>query len=763
MTIVKHTRCFDGYKLSAIPEDLLARLRATPSWRKNLSVAVTRLQAFCELTGKTLVGLSYPSTRALLEEFAAAFYSCLFNDPNERGDPWLRLRLLRLELPRELDFYFPCTSNQKSWRPSFRQLVNEYDRREFDPVLVEFWKGWAAPNAVGVIAEFRLHRFWKRFGPDRTRELMSAARTWLSTRRSEKPTPIEAFAEHAARVGNVDFNDSASISVLVDDFMQKFLPAAHARGVQVGTLLPAWRAFVGFLDSYLLGKFWASPLYALPLPQIGQVPGAKTNLKKTPEGHEVKVALITPVPLHLTDSQAKELLFRDIRREADAILAWARYEVREARKRFEQRATLAKRGVVNTVGHTRYMSTGRTYRVSRDCPEHLEHAAATFEASGLAYLNTGRVAQMIFPTPLAQTAWDLGLPTPALLLAHGAILVRKHPKITSGFLDELELFDADGRQTGLVRTDAGYYLRSTKRRKGKKHAEQDVLLTPETLEVVRDVIALTKPLRAWLREKKSKHWRKLFLATQSMGSPPTAWDSPHEASRRSDWLAQRFSRFAAQADAASGDFSWLKDHDKAIDLAKRFSLKRLRSSAAVLVYLETGSVQQMATALGHETWRPTLLDRYLPKPIQEFFTERWIRLFQTGIVCETLRDSPYLLEASHFATMADLDDFLEHHALRRIPKHLESPDKIGGERREPPSSRVVFGIEVGILTILMSLEAAVRKATQDPCGRAIRWARISEKLVPHLESQAEQPEFKAMVLKARTHVNPRLVEALIYG
>jgi hypothetical protein len=171
----------------------------------------------------------------------------------------------------------------------------------------------------------------------------------------------------------------------------------------------------------------------------------------------------------------------------------------------------------------------------------------------------------------------------------------------------------------------------------------------------------------------------------------------------------------------------------------------------------------MAEALGHAQWEPRLLDHYLPKSLQEFFTERWLRIFQTQILVEALKDSPHILEATSFESMSELDEFLENHALRSIPSHFEDPDEIGAEVTGDPASRVVVCVELGILTVLLSLEGAVRRASHPPCGRAIRWARIAEKLVPHLETQTERPEFRAIVAEAKQRANPSRVAHLIYG
>jgi hypothetical protein len=484
------------------------------------------------------------------------------------------------------------------------------------------------------------------------------------------------------------------------------------------------------------------------MPKIIRAPAETLNLRIT-ANNTVRQNLVTPIPLQVTDAEAKELLFRDIEREVDVVLAWARVEIEQARLRLERRLRLAPTGIVSKrLAQGEW--NGQRHRLSRACSDRLAHAAATFEAVGFKHLNR-RAARLLYPVPIAETTWELGIPTPGLLLAHGAVLVAKHLAITASFLASLELYDRDGQQIGLQETDSGWYLIGVKRRRGSRLAQQQVLLDKESLDVVRDVIALTQPLRDWLRVEGDDRWRRLFLVTSSLGHASRDWDPAADSHTAQRWMASRLSHTLAMSPG------------EASDLAARFSLRRLRSSAAVLVYLRTGSVQRMAEALGHAEWRPQLLDHYLPKPLQEFFTERWLRIFQTQILVEALKESPHILEATSFESMSELDEFLENHALRSIPSHLEDPDGIGAEVTGDPASRVVICVELGILTVLLSLEGAVRRAGHPPCGRAIRWARIAENLVPYLETQRERPEFRAIVAEAKQRANPSSVAHLIYG
>jgi hypothetical protein len=759
LPIFTNSKCFLGYPLQAIAADVAEPLASLgnsgPGWRR-LNSAVLRLECYLQVTKQSInrADLSSSAGAAKLAGFIAALYSSRFED--SLGQPWAIARVLRLAFSEAFRgaspiSAFPSSRNRDSWPAEFLGEIAGFDRASIDEERATFWRGWTIRNSEGKQQSLRLWAIHERYGADVAAQIFEACDHWFRRGRACYVLVVQDFVDYLASLQrDVDFADSTSLGMALSDFFEAFFTARHEAGYDINFAVRDWNKFVSFSGGYLFGKAWATPYPTIPSPRAKSVVGSDCNVRMDKEGRAAKHSLITPVPLKVSDKQAKELLFRQIRAEHDSLLKVAREEIAAARTRVAERKRLAPLGVVSEKSYAG-ANTGLRFRISRDCKDYLAHASATLEQHGLGHLESGRAA-LLYPGPLDETAFELGLPLPQLLLAHATVLVANHPAITPSFLEHLCLYDKNGDRSGLVKTDAGWYLRGLKMRKGAKKAQQEILLNEETLQVVEDLIEMTRPLRDWLRIQKNDSWRRLFLATTSMGNAPTTWSPTHEASRQTGWLSDRFVQRLGI------------ERSEADDLAARFSLKRLRASAGVLVYLNTGSVEQMAKALGHTVYSRRLLDHYLPPEIQRFFVERWIRLFQTGIVCEALKGSPYLLAASNFATMEDLDEFLENHALRRIPRHLEDPDSVGGGKSSTDDgTRVVFGIDVGILTILMSIECAVRRAEITPCGRAIRWAQISERLIPHLEAQKEQPEFVTMVSRARAHVDPTLVESLIHG
>lgn len=754
MPIITNIRSFTDYPLQALDPALATALASTLTKKRSTGVVI-RLECYLQITQQTLsiVEISSDLGKNKISGFISALYSNRFH---QNKQPWYfalsLIKTLRAVGDNHTQSYsYPGTWNIDLWASDFLVKVRAFDSAELDTERINFWRGWEIKNADGREYNVVLWPIYHRYGAKVTEELFKAVQTYyLGSRHGSVPI-VNQFAKYLSGYSSrIDFQNSTDLGRLFADFFLYYFRTAHARGFNLGSSKCRWRAFCIFLEDHLFGKAWASPLPVLPRPSDKKVGVIRTNIRKTASGHEVQQALVTEIPLHVSDAEAKELLFQQIRRDVDILLRWARVEIIDARKRLARRKELAPNGIVS-VGGEYGRTTGLRNRLSRENPDYLTHAAATFEARGFTHLGDGRPISLIYPAPGSQIAWELGIPTHTLLLAHSTALVAVHPIITTSFLEKLNLFDKDGRQTGLVETDAGWYLIGEKLRKGADKAQQRVLLNAETLQAVRDVITMTHPLREYLRAQGYDLWRRLFLATASVGIMPSSWSAARVANAEAGWLAERLQK-QANIDAIEAE-----------SLARRFTLKRLRSSAGVLVYLETGSVEQMAKALGHEYWKASLLDHYLPRPIQEFFVERWIRLFQSGIICEALKDSPYLLESSNFQTMTELDSFLEHHSLRRIPAHLDDPDALNHPIEDTPHARFVFGIEVGTLTLLVSLQNAVSTAKREPCGRAVMWARVAERLMAHLETQIEQPEFHAIVAEAKRHADPRKVETLIYG
>ena len=171
----------------------------------------------------------------------------------------------------------------------------------------------------------------------------------------------------------------------------------------------------------------------------------------------------------------------------------------------------------------------------------------------------------------------------------------------------------------------------------------------------------------------------------------------------------------------------------------------------------------MAEALGHSKYNPTLLRDYLPESILAFFQSRWIRIFQRGLVCEAMKDSPHLLRASSFTSIDELHIFLRNHALKEIPLG-EEPDATQSDTpTNAEISSVYVSVSPGIMSTLLSIEAAVDSAEkpESVCAKAKYWANVS-KLVKSEILRNDDMLLKSHLDKAINMCEPMRVSHMIY-
>ncbi|GGB67228.1 hypothetical protein [Shewanella inventionis] len=177
----------------------------------------------------------------------------------------------------------------------------------------------------------------------------------------------------------------------------------------------------------------------------------------------------------------------------------------------------------------------------------------------------------------------------------------------------------------------------------------------------------------------------------------------------------------------------------------------------------------MSKALGHTNVTRDQLREYLPEPILAFFQSRWVRLFQKAIICEAMKDSEYLLEATKFKKMEDLHQFLTNHALKNISKsvidaHIDSDQKREKKAKSDDNSQVYFSVDKGILVALMSLESAVKSSPDNIAinGYAKYWSKVSEFITSEI-NRGNDRNLKSKLSKAKAHINPKSMENLIYA
>ncbi|MBF4223375.1 hypothetical protein EAY74_24335, partial [Vibrio anguillarum] len=149
-------------------------------------------------------------------------------------------------------------------------------------------------------------------------------------------------------------------------------------------------------------------------------------------------------------------------------------------------------------------------------------------------------------------------------------------------------------------------------------------------------------------------WRKMILVASSIRAicPANLNRNLHSENEFYDWLRDK-SLFDRSSDITPDDTQVISDIH---------SLRSIRRHRGFQIYLETRSMDAVSEALGHENKDAKLLTSYLPKPLMDFFNDRWVRQFQNAILLEAMKDSVYCLEAVNMSA-EDIEEFLSNHGI----------------------------------------------------------------------------------------------------
>ncbi len=644
-------------------------------------------------------------------------------------------------------------------------LISQFKAKVLNEDKVWLWRGWVTKSRDNVVIIAPLYPIYNRLGRKFTQLFFEIIESYCGARKCRHVPCLRSLAlfigQYPSNITPDDFLNPGFMGKFWRDFFIYFVTNAysHGSGARLSTIVTQWRNhFLAFISDYLIPSgLFVESWGALPSPEPKRVSGANTNIICTDLGHEVKSKLLTHIPLHVSDEEAIHLLFKKIEEDFRVVTEWAAWSCNDIWERYERRIALSPLGSPRVIQPIGGLGVNVSWLTDRNNPDHLRNACATFALHGF-QVAADTWLRKLYPVPITQTAVELALPVTDALLPHCFVLVANHPEITPSFLENLEVYDKNGKIIGFVPVDGGYKLISHKgRRNNPNLGQQIVTLNSKTIKVVQQMLILTNPIRDYLRNRNDDQWRFLLLTCpKGFGYPQRVRNLSASTSEPSRKL---------QLVEGLGKTSELSLSERT-SLIERTSLPALRASAGVLIYLKTMSAEKMSKALGHATYSHRLLEHYLPKPILEFFQDRWVRIFQTGIIVEAMKESPYLLEAANFSSMDELHEFLSNHALFEFPQNINSPalGKSMLSRQPTKGNEIIFGVNSGILTALISLEKTVNDHPHTVDSRAIYWAGISAQLVKYIESSmTDRADLQSYLEVARKHARPFSIQGLLHG
>lgn len=767
LTIIKSAISLVHHSIERIPPDVLDLFERCSDSVNPKSVEKTPhllkfLEAFFHVTSfqVTYMGLSSHSFQTAGLGFMRAVLDgavCQMSHVSRMG--YLRCFVKLMDKARENVPLLPSFALTDADSPEARTAWEQM-KQALDTKALRYWHSWEIQGRKGKISYLPIPGIWRSHGEEFAELIYDKYRQNAAKQLAPAHSNFNLFLEYLSRNPEkwpvTTFQHPIEIKKLFLDFMGNNFIQAVENGTDIYSRTKSYSKFIFTIEQVFIDSgVWARPFAGqLPRPVAKSLPGSYTNLTKTKDGIVVKSKLITEVPIHVTDSQAIDILFRKIRADNNLVLKWARLRLDLASKKNIEFNVLAEKGEIITGGN---LNAKHIAEIG------IENLCATYKHKGITYLKEMKKTAL-GKVPRSEIAHCLGVPTVDTFFAFQMLLTHAYPCVTESFFTHFELYNKRGDLSGFLKTNSGYQLVGYKDRKGGALSEQKIKLTDEQADWVKLIISMTTPMRQELKTAGDDAWRYLFLHSGGRVVTPTRPEAVKLNNKTVKYQPTMVGEFMSVGNLSE---------DKAKQFIVRLSVTAFRASAGVEVYLNTHSVEEMARALGHSQYSSSLLSSYLPEAILAFFQTRWIRIFQRGIICRAMKDSPRLLEAARFNDMGELHEFLKNHALREIPEHLQNPDYLqstkqsrtaANDKDKDKADYVIVSIETGVLTALLSLKAAVAAAKPDAsvCGQAIYWSNFSDAVVRDIEEGYDSGLQDDLNI-ARQHANAAHMENLIYA
>ena len=771
-TIIQNARSLRHYDFERLNDTTIQtiygihRIRSNETRVQKFGILLKLFECYLQITDQEFISPNAINAQfdRTIELFVGALWSNKFFNAKIAQRYELTKLLMKLLDALKLSQYLSINLSPLMQNEIKSYSVNPvalFENTKLNEERVYYWQGWWTYNKANTRWFLPLNGVYKSYGREFTQRLFFQIDTVFSGKSKSITHGIPDFCRWLSISGYTleQFDDPVSVQNLFQDYLKFYLSDGYksGNGRSIKCLVVCWRRFIVFVENNFIGSIFAEPFGKLISPQPTTISGNERRIKTTSDGIAVKEKLLTEIPLHVTDEKAFELLFCQIQRDVNHVVTIAQGLADDLWQRYLRRKTLSKNGVVKPLKYTTDLDEeSRQWIIHKNNPLWLTNCAATFEHFGFTYDNNNRpIVCSSYSISSLDAVYELGLPTNYALLPYMALLVAEHPSIVPSFLTDFELYNKQGKLTGFVKLDSTYVLDGRKKRRGPNNAQQIITLTEKSVPLIEQVIAITDCVRTNMKNKGDDNWRYLFLSCNKGFSLSRMCSQYHQAKDSKKSFYQELAKETSDMKV-----------EHAEKLSARFELNALRASKAVLVYLQTRSITKMAEVLGHKEYSPKSISHYLPEPILDFFQSRWIRIFQQGLIVEAMKDSPHLLNATEFNTMDEFHEFMKNHALKTIPAHLENNQNQKEQSSSNNIDEIIFNINAGILSLLLSLQHAVCNAKRQVCGMAAYWSEVTTHLINHIESgsqHASNEEFKSYLKAARCHMSPEKMEAIIYA
>lgn len=707
---------FIGGELEKLPDRALA---------KDTFILLRIIECFLQLAKIKLSSIQ--EYRNKLPDFDKKFEGALWSSEFISLDSSRRLRYSRAWRLIKTLIIFSRPELAKATRvepakmkPAERKIaVEEFERMDKCPKTLWYWSGWPVINQTGRVSYLPLGKLYKRHGLEFSKKFYN---TYCSAVLSQRAVGVQGIrslinylAENAHTYSKNSLQDPKNTKSFWVSFRRHYFYECYTNGCKLVSTSKAWLYSIEpFSKKLVASGLFAPPYKGMPAGTPTFSGSHTPNHRVREDGCEENIKLTFPIPLEVSDDVAIELIFGQVQHDLKIVKLWAKNKIDAARSKLHKFTQSCAIAALNT----------RNMLDESGSLEEICHQI--YKRIGFATHNDLRISN-IYNVPLRKAAEILPLPSTNTIVPFAYFLIAHHSEITPDFLTGCNLYDKHGILTGLEKTDAGWYLVGNKYRKGAELSQQKILLNQKTYNAITTLIEITAPVREYLKTRNDPLACKLFISTgaglQTPKGPKTLTAGRVLRPRMIDDLK-----------------SLGVPGDKALTLSQHCTLTAVRALGGVARYIEAESLVAASRALGHTRFDYKLLKRYIPKPLMNFFSDRWIRVFQQGFILEAMEGSPYSLDATDFSTQEEVHRFLDTHALK-IRKSEE--DRFSSENQKE-KKEIVFCIDD--LTLASMLKISQTEDADLTTAKDRYWSGIAKCLIAHIESEeCSRPDFQHML------------------
>jgi hypothetical protein len=610
---------------------------------------------------------------------------------------------------KQLDFNFIKLTIRVT--EDVNKCIDEFRQLKLDKNKLSYLNGWEIDSKDGKSQQVNLDNIYCNFGMTFTNTIHTALKNYGATQKLSTLKPflntlkkiIDGFCLFP-QINTVEALEhklsSRNVHIFFNNIMTLQFSLSQYKGLDPRIFYRDWsKATVVYTDCFINTQVFDAPIKPFITPKWKEAIGGAPTFSIGGEPSEAeRQRWFGGIDLHIKDDEAISLIQSRLDMDMNHIKHVCNIKFKELKERHERNLRLASEGKVKLRGEI-----NKGFEIG---PEYVKNTIATFYAHKF-------VDELYYTTFLGyvgktkELQTELNLPNVSTLNVLVSLLVLEHPLITPSWLVHWELFDKNGVQKGFKQVGEQWIAVSYKDRKGAAIAQQEIILTEETKEVVEFLIEHTQMARDNLKKQCNTEWRKMII-TATQGRPRILANLNSSLLHKCEfhnWLSDM---------SLLKKGSLLTESELVLisDIANPRSIRRHRG---LQIYLETKSIHAVSEALGHKEVDMTMLSSYLPKPLLSFFNDRWIRQFQNAILLEAMKGSKYQFDAVDISA-EKIEEFLENHGIRHIPNNFDHGFKSNSTSNSNCSvhfKRAAFTISTSLLQLLIAIKSNIESETDE--------------------------------------------------